>query len=95
MLCLITTDYVRTAFSMTARAIKIDQRLPCFIGGRAGDIKSDRLRAPRLSAGCRIYLMKAIVRHTQRKTCPSRSAAPFGKLRINLHADATAIKING
>ncbi|CAB1065811.1 hypothetical protein D1BOALGB6SA_10610 [Olavius sp. associated proteobacterium Delta 1] len=30
---------------MTDRAIKIDKRLPCFIGGRAGDIKSDRLRA--------------------------------------------------
>jgi len=30
---------------MTGKTIKIDKRLHCFIGGRAGDIKSDRLRA--------------------------------------------------
>ena len=30
---------------MTGRAIKIDKRLPLFIGGRAGVIESDRLRA--------------------------------------------------
>ncbi len=61
---------------MTGRAIKIDKRLPCFIGGRVGDIKSDRslipsltgLRAPRLSAGCRIYFMKTM--------CDTRSARP-------------------
>jgi hypothetical protein len=63
---------------MTGRAIKIDKRLPLFIGGRAGVIESDRskipslagLRAPRLPSGCRIYLMKAMC-----DSCPSRSAA--------------------
>ncbi|CAB1063442.1 hypothetical protein D1BOALGB6SA_8225 [Olavius sp. associated proteobacterium Delta 1] len=30
LLCLITTDYVRTAFSMTDRAIKMDKRHPLF-----------------------------------------------------------------
>ena len=30
---------------MPGRAIKIDKRLPLFIGGRAGIIESDRLQA--------------------------------------------------
>ena len=29
------------AFIMTARAIKIDKRLPCFTGGRVGNVKFD------------------------------------------------------
>jgi len=33
------------AFSMTARAIKIDKRLPYFFGGWAGNVKFDGLRA--------------------------------------------------
>jgi hypothetical protein len=88
LLCLITTDYVRTAFSKTGRAIKIDKRLPCIIGGRVGIIKSDRLRAPRLFSGMSPLFDKGNVRHTQRKTSPSRPEAPFGKLRVNSHADA-------
>jgi len=51
------------AFILTARVIKIDKRLPCFF-----DIKSDRLRAPRLPAGCRLYLFNAM--------CDTRSARP-------------------
>ncbi|CAB1064171.1 hypothetical protein D1BOALGB6SA_8962 [Olavius sp. associated proteobacterium Delta 1] len=39
--------------------------------------------------GGRGILNQAGCERRQRKTCPSRSAAPFGKLRINLHADAT------
>jgi hypothetical protein len=69
LLCLITADYVRTAFSMTGRAIKIDKRLPCFIGGWAGDIKSARLRAQAA------------------EDLSFKTGAPFGKLRINSHAD--------
>jgi hypothetical protein len=34
---------------MPGRAIKIDKRLPLFIGGRAGDIKSDRSLIPSLA----------------------------------------------
>ena len=62
---------------MTARAIKIDKRLPCFIGGRAG-VQSQ--------TGCE---------RRQRKTCPSRSEAPFSKLRINSHAIASLLNLIG
>jgi hypothetical protein len=58
------------AFIMTAGAIKIDKRLPCFNGGRAGDIKSDRMRAPR-GNGMTPLFNKGNVRHRQRKSCPS------------------------
>ncbi len=34
------------AFIMTARAIKIDKRLPCFFGGRAGNINQTGCERP-------------------------------------------------
>jgi hypothetical protein len=34
---------------MMGRAIKIDKRLPLFIGGRAGLIESDRSKIPSLA----------------------------------------------
>jgi hypothetical protein len=34
---------------MTAGTVKIDKRLPCFIGGQAGGIKSDRSKIPSLA----------------------------------------------
>jgi hypothetical protein len=37
------------AFIMTGRAIKIDKRLPCFSGGRAGNVKLDRSKITSLA----------------------------------------------
>ncbi len=52
------------AFIMTARAIKIDKRLPCFTGGRVGNVKLDRPRNTSLAG------LRALVRRVVWWTCP-------------------------